>query len=427
MVEIDIPSGDNIAELPKGAQIALAARCVRRVLPLFKAVWPDAPDEHIEAIRSAVEMVEASPPREVLCSTALVVALEDANTAARHISSKIAYAVLAAAFAADALDPDDTHALAAYHVDTCGTSGAVQATVQAATLFADTPDAHAKISAVIWSDFRKIKTTAEEEGWSDYTYVPPEFFGEMWPEGIPTDWETRQNEQNVPAKGEIALLPRGAQVAFAARCARRVFPLFKAYCLKAPKENIARVQRAIETAENAFPLSTAPSHSLSLNSSIGAFFSSAFAAPPHETDQGGTHNASARAAASAAHAATTAWLANEAVSAPAERASYASDSVSTAASGAAYIAAEAARAINDEVRARTIVAFQRDLEKLNTFAQKEGWDDNTQVPPEFLGEMWPDGLPQGWPVEDPKREKVQEKPGVLKGFLRTVADSLWGK
>jgi hypothetical protein len=41
--------------------------------------------------------------------------------------------------------------------------------------------------------------------------------------------------------------------------------------------------------------------------------------------------------------------------------------------------------------------MRRDFELLARAAKEEKWTDKTPVPPEFLGPLWPDGEPAGWP------------------------------
>jgi hypothetical protein len=40
----------------------------------------------------------------------------------------------------------------------------------------------------IWADFRRLKDASEREKWTDRTPVAPDFFGPMWPNGLPANW-----------------------------------------------------------------------------------------------------------------------------------------------------------------------------------------------------------------------------------------------
>jgi hypothetical protein len=53
----------------------------------------------------------------------------------------------------------------------------------------------------------------------------------------------------IPLSKDVAKLPRWARVAFAAGCARRVQPLFKAHLPSATARQIATIERAISLAE----------------------------------------------------------------------------------------------------------------------------------------------------------------------------------
>jgi len=45
----EIPTQEELGNLPRWARVAFAARCAARVQPLFLEYWPDAPREHVEA------------------------------------------------------------------------------------------------------------------------------------------------------------------------------------------------------------------------------------------------------------------------------------------------------------------------------------------------------------------------------------------
>ena len=45
-------------------------------------------------------------------------------------------------------------------------------------------------------------------------------------------------------------------------------------------------------------------------------------------------------------------------------------------------------------------AMSRDIDVLLQAAEEHGWTDNTPVPPDCLGAIWPNGPPAGWPADD---------------------------
>ncbi|MCZ7633848.1 hypothetical protein FBT69_05385 [Synechococcales cyanobacterium CNB] len=63
------------------------------------------------------------------------------------------------------------------------------------------------------------------------------------------DTPDRPDGAHLPTKEYLQALPRWARVAFAARCARRVQPLFAHFRQKAPKEHIEAVDTAITLTE----------------------------------------------------------------------------------------------------------------------------------------------------------------------------------
>lgn len=54
------PTRQDIFKIPRWAAVAFAARCARRVQPLFKADWKDAQPEHLAAIEKAIALAEAA-------------------------------------------------------------------------------------------------------------------------------------------------------------------------------------------------------------------------------------------------------------------------------------------------------------------------------------------------------------------------------
>ncbi|MEK6676354.1 MAG: hypothetical protein AABZ47_11955 [Planctomycetota bacterium] len=52
-------------------------------------------------------------------------------------------------------------------------------------------------------------------------------------------------------------------------------------------------------------------------------------------------------------------------------------------------------------------AMRRDFELLKVAAKERGWTDRTPVSPEFFGPLWPEGVPGGWPVEEENSEGVE--------------------
>ena len=173
-------------------------------------------------------------------------------------------------------------------------------------------------------------------------------------------------QPTIPTMQELSRLPRRAVVAFAARCARHVQPIFAAWP-GATQEHIAAVDRAISLAE-------------AYGAALAAHAHAAYAA-----------NAAAYAANAAAYAA--AYAAYAAADAAANAADAAANAA-YAAGNAAYAAANAAYAA---AREPLIVVMRRDYDLLAQAAQQQHWTDDTPVPPTFFGPLWPNGEPPAWP------------------------------
>src|SRR5688572_9068688 len=82
-----LPTKEEIERLPRWARVAFAARCARRVLPLFRGFWPAAPAEYAAAVERAVGFVEH----------AAAAASDNAHAAARAAAEARAAAARAAA------------------------------------------------------------------------------------------------------------------------------------------------------------------------------------------------------------------------------------------------------------------------------------------------------------------------------------------
>lgn len=182
-----LPDEKDIAKLPRWAQVAFAARCARRVLPLFKYDWPDAPEKHVQAVENAVHLAEDSAAHAYSAGVAADDAADDASDAA--------YAAYDAR-AADAYDSYD----AAYATSYAAHAAAYDAATAAAAATAATAAARVRAGTLfaIVSDYARLVDRAHEEQWTDDTPVPPAVFGALWPDGPPPGW---------PAEGESSRTP----------------------------------------------------------------------------------------------------------------------------------------------------------------------------------------------------------------------------
>ena len=148
---------------------------------------------------------------------------------------------------------------------------------------------------------------------------------------------------NIPDQAEIAALPRWARVAFAARCARRVQPSFRAGRPKATQTRLKAFDTAVMVLERA--------------------------------SADGTYDAAAYGAIEGADAAA--------------------------------LVATVVYDICDAYDADDADAVRRDFKMLQSAAAGEGWTNDTPVPPEFFGPLWPQGVRQGLPAEEESSENCE--------------------
>ena len=222
------------------------------------------------------------------------------------------------------------------------------------------------------------------------------------------------SEASIPTKEELKKLPRWACVAFAARCARRVQPLFNDWDRE--EKHIADIEAAISAAEEAAATATTHADSAAADDvDSAASIAASIAATASNASNAAASNA-ANVAASASNAASAAAASNRAAAnanAPisnsvtaanaAAYTSYATNAVVDAAAAASR-AADAAESDTATAVAEAVTAMTRDLELLKEASRQEEWTDDTPVPPEFFGPLWPEGEPEGWPVKEETSE-----------------------
>lgn len=172
-----MPVAVDIKPLPRWARVAFAARCSRRVLPLFRHFWPSAPVDRVRAIATAVEFAEqAAATLAVSCERAREVT-RAAERAAHGSRSRGASSVAACCGAAARVAPS-TRPLGVAH----GPQLAYELLVRVATL------STARIVTAPARDLDRLSCLAVEQKWNDDTPVPPQVFGPMWDREPPPWW-----------------------------------------------------------------------------------------------------------------------------------------------------------------------------------------------------------------------------------------------
>ena len=68
-------------------------------------------------------------------------------------------------------------------------------------------------------------------------------------------------------------------------------------------------------------------------------------------------------------------------------------------------AAGAAQFLANAAGDATVKASLADYHLLRQAASREGWTDDTPVPPTFFGPLWPEGEPKDWPLPVPEAEE----------------------
>jgi hypothetical protein len=190
-----VPLDNEIATLVRWAQVAFAARCARRVQGLYRYAWPDARQEFINFVNTAIDRAERMAAEgktdflEAVDASWPPASAQLATQAAEQAGALPAVLAANAAFAAST----------AGHLHSC--SLAVNALVTSAT--PSTP--LNQYLGCIRRDFGLLQQTAKEERWTDDTPVSPSVFGPMWPAGLAPAWATNghpEPEQNPKDESE---------------------------------------------------------------------------------------------------------------------------------------------------------------------------------------------------------------------------------
>lgn len=169
---------DEIARLPRWAQVAFAARCARRVLVLYERVkMSTGPRRFIEIAEFAAAQGRAADTTDTT----------DAAVAADFLSA--AGGAAAAAVAAFDVASADEAAFA----DEAAPVNAARPYIAALAADAAAPGDNAAIAHAMREDLRSLLHSSMAEDWTDETPVPPEFFAPLWPDGAP---EWAQDDQS---------------------------------------------------------------------------------------------------------------------------------------------------------------------------------------------------------------------------------------
>ncbi len=161
-----------VDKLPTTARVALAVRCAKRVIPVFKS-W-DTEKKFVRDVDSAINTAEAhtfGSTVSLSSATAFAASVKAAGVASVQVSAAnaAAYAVSGAIDAAICSIGFQHGATATFTVSVVNAAASIDA-------------ANARY---ILRDAEQLLRLAKEGGWSDRTPVPVTAFGPMWPDGPP--------------------------------------------------------------------------------------------------------------------------------------------------------------------------------------------------------------------------------------------------
>ncbi len=172
------PSGPSLADLPHWARVAFVARCARRLLPVFRANWPNATNSRQDAILRAIALAEQSAA--------------EARPAAGLANARLNAVVTAGAALTtlygfpnednEPMPPDGNMAVAASSVAKVGehaalaaekpAEGSTEAALAAYGFALEATSKHQDILEALQNDLFRLYGQALQENWTDETPVP---------------------------------------------------------------------------------------------------------------------------------------------------------------------------------------------------------------------------------------------------------------
>lgn len=164
-----MPREQEVAKLPRWARVAFAARCARRVLPLFTSGF-DGYQDALNTVHRAVCLAEISASEGRAHPEAANYA-----EAARDIYRKVGF---------DAGITQEHHFVAVL------AARAARLVNEQVPVIEAWKDAQIPL---IYRDYAVLRCLADEFVWTDETPVPPTVFGPLWPDGMPTGWPADEN------------------------------------------------------------------------------------------------------------------------------------------------------------------------------------------------------------------------------------------
>lgn len=180
-----LPTEEEVAELPRWARVAFAARCARRVHLKFEESWPILTSDQLNAVAGAVRLAELfatlaqtrlRSAEDAAADSLTVSSHSDLTNEARAAGQAASMAALTACY----FEATTVVAVAEHALDSGG----------------------AAMVRWIRYDFDSLAALAGAQHWDDDTPVPPEFFGPLWPEGTPPGWPS---DPDTPRQTELEM------------------------------------------------------------------------------------------------------------------------------------------------------------------------------------------------------------------------------
>jgi hypothetical protein len=182
-----IPTQDDLKRLPRWARVALVARAVRRIQPLYLEGWPEAPLEFQEAIEAAIaegELAASQGQPTPNLQAAGLGAMEvygeapDAIRFSKEYVNRTPYAAARVSFAGRESKP--SFADSGLYMALSAVRSFERASKRSGLM--------ELFARLIWEDFKFAEASAKSGKWKSTTPVPADVFGPLWPDGPPEGW-----------------------------------------------------------------------------------------------------------------------------------------------------------------------------------------------------------------------------------------------
>jgi hypothetical protein len=197
-----VPNREDLKGVHRWARVALVARAVRRIQPLYQFGWPRAPAKYVKTIEAAITEGElaatAGAPTANLNRSgfAAMKVYGKAPLDTADYTDDVPYAASRVSFAgreSDGLFAIDglKHALLAAHL------------YERARKLRGVEDQFAQL---IWDDLRALEAAAKAGKWKKNTPVSPDVCGPLWPAGPPKRWPvlpSAKKRTHAPAKAKL--------------------------------------------------------------------------------------------------------------------------------------------------------------------------------------------------------------------------------